>query len=183
MSVTTQMKQTTFVWIILLLSLVGCSDPKSTPRSGATELKFSVPSLKTPTAVRHALANAVNSDRAIVFVHVDWSFMEPQRSLFLSLMEKYHQQFPNEPVGFHYVDCTSIPGNYTPLTSLPGWPGSGREYYVQHGTAGWGDAIWIDHGVVQHVESLHETKDVDELMKKTRRYFTAKKMERPKTSD
>jgi hypothetical protein len=106
---------------------------------------------------------------------MDWAIMQPQRELFISFMLRYHQHFPDRSVGYHYVDCTPITSDYTPLKSLPGWPGSGREIYARQGTGGWGDVIWIDHGVVQHVETIQESNDVDELIAKTNKYFAPKK--------
>jgi len=149
--------------------VAGCADQRGElPPPRVVELEFDVPKLKTPAQVQHALGNALASDRAVVFVHLDWAVMESQRDRFTRFMLAYHQQFPAHAVGFHYIDCTPISSDYTPLKSLPGWPGSGSEVFAQQGTGGWGDVIWLDHGVVRHVESILESQDATELVAKTR---------------
>lgn len=164
-----------FVVLLLAVMALGCTDTGVDIEQRAVAFNFPVPTLESPEQVEDALRNAINSEFAIVFVHMDWAIMQPQRELFISFMLRYHQHFPDRSVGYHYVDCTPITSDYTPLKSLPGWPGSGREIYARQGTGGWGDVIWIDHGVVQHVETIQESNDVDELIAKTNKYFAPKK--------
>lgn len=171
--VPTQMKH--LMLFSLTVMVVGCTDSEVGIESSAIEFDFPVPHLETPAQVENALRNAINSDRAIVFVHMDWAIMQPQRDFFTRFMLRYHQRLPDRSVGFHYVDCTPITSDYTPLKSLPGWPGSGRDIYARQGTGGWGDVIWIDHGIVQHVETIVESDDVDELIAKTNTFFATKK--------
>jgi hypothetical protein len=159
----------------LIVMVVGCTGTEVGIESNVIEIEFSVPHLETPAQVENALRNAINSDRAIVFVHLDWAIMQPQRDLFTRFMLHYHHRFPDRSVGFHYLDCTPITSDYTPLKSLPDWPGSGRNIYALQGTGVWGDVIWIDHGVVRHVETIMESDDADELIAKTNTFFEPKK--------
>jgi hypothetical protein len=157
---------------LLLISAViaGCADP-GMPTMDSVDVRIDqVPRLESPGDVERALANAINSDRAVVFLHLDWAIMKPQRALYLRCIDEYSQRFPEDDVRFHYIDCTPITHDYTPLTSLPGWPGSGDNIYT-NGTGGWGDVVWIEHGVVRHVEAMYESKSAADFIARTRRFL------------
>ena len=46
--------------------------------------------LETPRDVELALRNAINSERAIVFVHLDWAIMAPHQQYVRFMLEYYH---------------------------------------------------------------------------------------------
>lgn len=171
--VSSEMKQFNLLSLIFTVMVVGCVDPEFGAGPTVTNITFAVPELDDPADVEHAIGNSLTSDSAVVFVHVDWAIMEPQRERFTRFVLRHYQRFPRGAVGFHYVDCTPITGDASPLPlkSLPGWPGSGRKLYAQQGTAGSGDLIWIKQGVVCHVEPNLDAGNADELVDKTLSFF------------
>ena len=161
--------------IAISAMLLGCNNGPETPATlfvpSNTEVHNVVPNLETPDDVRRAISRAIDAKRAIVFVHVDWSIMEPWHNRFCSFATSYHDRYPDDPVQFHQIDVTPTTNDRSPLTSMPGWPGTGREIYVKSGTGGCGDIIWINEGIVQHVEMVSETSNAEGLITKTLAFF------------
>src|SRR5690349_2721102 len=115
-----------FVTGVCLLVLLGCARTPQQPAMSVTaappevsvaELaaKLEKTSLESEAEVAGVVANAAAAPRAIMFVHVDWAPMEPFRTRFAKFMLAYQAKHPNEPVMFHYVDCTPITSSYAPL--------------------------------------------------------------------
>lgn len=63
----------------------------------------------TPAQTQFAVANAANSPKAVMFVHLDWTMELPSvRIQFIDFMISYAEQFPGEDVSFHYIDSLPI---------------------------------------------------------------------------
>jgi hypothetical protein len=143
-------------------------------RSAIAELAASLVGarLETEADVQAVVANAARSRRAIMFVHVDWAIMEPQRTRFAQFVVEYQRMYPNDGVLFHYVDCTSVTDGYAPLKALPGW----QELENTEGTSlihGWGELVWLEQGRVLHVERTLNFDTTSDLLQKTRRLILA----------
>lgn len=120
----------------------------------------------TEAQVETVVANAASSTRAIVFVHVDWALMAMQQKLFAEFFLDYQRRFPDDPVQFHYVDCTPVDHSYAPLKALAGW----REIEESKGMSlihGWGELVWMKQGRVVHVEQIINFNSAEQLTKKT----------------
>jgi len=120
---------------------------------------------ETEVGVQNAVDNAAASERAIMFVHVDWASMQPQQQQFAQFIIEYHRKHSATPVMFHYVDCTPITDGYSPLRALPGW--QELEADGQSLIHGWGELVWIERGRVLHVERIINFKSASELVNKT----------------
>lgn len=124
--------------------------------------------LETEADVQHVVSNAAASPRAIMFVHLDWASMEPQRTRFAEFMLEYQRTYPDGQILFHYVDCTPVTNGYAPLRSLPGW----QKLHEAAGTSlihGWGELVWMEKGRVLHVERILDCGSAAELVEKTDR--------------
>jgi hypothetical protein len=128
--------------------------------------------LETEADVQAVVSNATRSSRSVMFVHVDWAIMEPQRTRFAAFCLEYQRTHSGDPVLFHYVDCTSVTDGYGPLRALPGWKGleSAAGTSFIHG---WGELIWMDRGRVLHVERILNFETSTELVEKTRSLMSA----------
>jgi hypothetical protein len=153
-------------FVLGLAMLIGCSkrDPELTVDMLAGSLQDV--NLETEADVQAAVSNAAGAPRAIIFVHVDWAIMEPQRTVFAEFMLEYQRKNPDHSILFHYVDCTPVTSGYRPLTLLPGW----LELQEAAGTSlihGWGEIVWMAHGQVLHVERILNFDSAAELIAKT----------------
>ena len=79
---------------------------------------FAGDSLANQSDVQIAVDNAAGAELSIIFVHVDWAIMQLCHKPYATLMLDWRRLHANDPIMFHYVDCTS---GYAPLYSLPGW--------------------------------------------------------------
>lgn len=120
---------------------------------------------RTEEDVRLIVANAANSQRAVLFVHVDWAFMEPQRSHFAEFAAQYTRVHPEFGVLFHYADCTPA---YAPLAELDGWKELAAGGPLIHG---WGEVVWMAGGRVLHVEKIMNFESPLSLIQKTNDLF------------
>src|SRR5690606_9152797 len=127
---------------------------------------FSAASLDTPEQVEHVVANAASSERAVLFIHVDWAIMSPQHDRFAEFATDFQQAEPGNQVGFHFVDCTPVSQGYAPLKALPGWMDLQREAggSLIHG---WGEVVWMDEGRVLHVQKILDFPSSKELIAMT----------------
>src|SRR4051812_34240044 len=100
--------QAGFITAAFLLAVMGCDRNKSNPAMSVDELAAILPSTsrKTEDYVQHVVSNAAASPRAIIFVHVDWSFMTIQRKRLAEFMLEDQRRHPEDPLMFHYVDCS-----------------------------------------------------------------------------
>lgn len=128
--------------------LAGCD---KTPPSGRPG-RFDV-NIESPDQVRNALDNAVASDRAIVFVHVDWAPMGHHRELFRKFADEYLRTHQDKPVNFHYIDFTSVSRDYAPLCALDGWDKLQSQSQA-HLMGGNGELAWIKNRTLVCVESI-----------------------------
>lgn len=127
---------------------------------------FADAKLRNATDVQYVIANASASPRAILFVNLDWAIMDPMRERFAEFSIEYRQIHPNEPLLFHFVDCTQVTNGYGPLRSLPGW----QELHDAAGTSlihGCGELVWIENGRVLHVEPILNYESTSDLIDKT----------------
>jgi hypothetical protein len=152
-----------------------CQRAGREPTLHAEELvaSFSRVSLKTEADVQRVVANAAHAERAVLFVNVDWSLLEPMRTRYAHFMLGYQQAHPNDGLLFHYVDCTPVSGGYAPLRALPGWTEleEARRASLIHG---WGEVVWMAHGRVLHVEPILECGSPAQLVAKTERLLAAR---------
>jgi hypothetical protein len=101
-----------------------------------------------------AIQNARSAKLTVVFVHLDWSIDSQLATYpFAQCMLDHYSSHPNSEVLFHYVDCTDLTDNYSPLTEIPGW----RELECEVGGSlihGYGEVAWMKSGRVLRVESF-----------------------------
>jgi hypothetical protein len=159
----------------LSLLLTGCDRPQNTPPISVEELTASLraATLETEAAVERVVSIAAASERAVMFVHVDWAIMGPQRTRFAEFMRDYNRSHPGNNLGFYYVDCTAITSGYAPLTKLPGW----AELEAAAGTSllhGYGELVWLERGRVVGVKQILSFATTAELMQETERLMSAK---------
>lgn len=158
-----------------LLMLLGCNGG-SAPDEASPDSDWNVDviaaslkeaRLKTEGDVQGAVTNAARSSRAVLFVHVDWAPMEPHRTRFAEFMVAYQRKHSDDPMLFHYVDCTSVTNGYAPLRSLTGWQAlhDARGGSLLHGS---GELVWLERGRVLHVESILDFDSTAELLRKTK---------------
>lgn len=153
---------------ICVLVFLGCDRHEESPEMPVDELvaSLSSASLETEDDVQRVVSNAAASPRAVMFVHLDWAIMEPQRTRFVEFVLDYQRLHPDDPLLFHYVDCTPVTSGYRPLRSLPGW----QELHEAAGTSlihGWGELVWMEHGRVLHVERILNFDSTSQLVEKT----------------
>lgn len=150
------------------MALIGCERSGHTGELQAAEVarRMSGARLATKDDVERVVANAVASERAIMFIHVDWAPMEYQRTLYAQIMLQYARLYPDESLGFHYVDCTSIGGDYSPLTSIAGWWDVQRTAGASL-IGGHGELVWLERGRLLHVEPTLDFASPEEIVRKT----------------
>lgn len=151
-----------------VLMIVGCdrNEPESKTQVAGLVATFASASLETEADVANVVSNAAASQRAIMFVNLDWAIMEPQRTRFAQFVLNYRHKHPDDPVLFYYVDCTPVTNGYAPLRSLSGW----QELQDAAGTSlihGWGELVWMERGRVLHVERILNFDSTSKLIEKT----------------
>lgn len=135
---------------------------------------FARAKLETEADVRQVVSNAAASERAVMFINVNWAIMEPQKTRFAEFALAYQRKHPLKPVHFHFVDCTPVTSGYQPLESLPGW----QELQEENGFAfihGNGEIVWMKQGRVLHIYPILNFESVSELIKKTESLMLATK--------
>lgn len=152
-------------WIFVLST--GCQETGPSAESLAERLvaQFATISSETVTDVEHVVAHAANSERSIMFIHVDWSFMTLGQRMYSRFITEYFQNHPDDNLLFHYVDCTPVTNGYQPLWNLPGW-----KELMDSGNAGihgWGELVWMDHGRVIHIQRIDDFDTANDLVEWT----------------
>ncbi|KAA5541927.1 hypothetical protein FYK55_17175 [Roseiconus nitratireducens] len=115
------------------------------------------------TDVRHVVQNALNSKRAVVFVHVDWGMTHIWHTRFAEFLVQYQKRNPNGRLHFHYADCTAVSSDYAPLREIPGW----MKLVDEAGTAmihANGEIAWIENGRVLHVQRISDFRNASRLV-------------------
>lgn len=159
------------------LACIGCKVevPDSDLRVGELVTALASVDCRTEEDVRHIVANAVRSHRAVLFLHVDWAPMEPQRTRFADFAVQYEKAFPDSGLLFHYADCTPVTQGYAPLVELDGW----KELQDTAGTSlvhGWGEVVWMAKGRVLHVERILNFESASSLIQKTNDVFNRREL-------
>ena len=130
--------RTTFL-IFFTLTILGCSPGQPLPKP------IVIVPIATRSEIERVVAEAAREDRAIIFVHVGWAPMEPQKRLFLNFSNHWNRTNAKLPIAFYYLDFSIASRDYSPITNLPGWSETherlGRNPF--HGNGEW---AWILEG-------------------------------------
>ena len=150
------------------MTSLSCGRTQPEPAKGLKEFSANIAPLRlnSPSDVQRIIASAATEERAVLFIHVDWALMEPQRTRFDEFVNDYLRLNPRDNVGFYYIDCTSITDGYAPLKRLTGWPeleGAAAMSLIH----GWGELVWMEQGRVLHVERILNYESTSELIQKT----------------
>jgi hypothetical protein len=129
---------------------------------------FEKASLETPEQVEHVVANAESSERAVLFLHVDWAVMAQQHERFAEFILDFQQAHPRDGVGFHFVDCTPVTRGYAPLRELNGWQGLEDHVGGSSLIHGWGEVVWMEGGRVLQVKPILHFESSEELVRFTK---------------
>lgn len=113
----------------------------SSKKSVSTLETFRFADSRTESDVDDAMATVVASHRAIIFLHVDWAVIEPQRSRFIEFMREYQRTHVVDSIQFHYVDITPS-HSYAPIRSIAGWKQL-EDAAGQSLIHGWGELAWL----------------------------------------
>jgi hypothetical protein len=112
--------------------------------------------------VEHAIQNARNAEQSVVFIGLRWSATSQWATFpYAQFMLDYNSSHPDSKLLFHYIDCTSLSDDYSPLTEIPGWHDSGA---VIHGN---GELAWLKNGRVLRVEPICGFRDFRSIEKLT----------------
>ena len=134
-------RRTLLIVVGAILVCIGCSAEVSESRIDELAESMTSVDCKTGDDVRRIFGHAATSNRAVLFIHVDWNSMKSQRRQFAEFAAAYHDTYPRSDVLFHYVDCTPVTQGYAPLRELDGWydsrDGTGPSYAC-------GDVVWMD---------------------------------------
>ena len=152
----------------VLAALIGCnSDPRQPgfPTADAVEMATVLREarLDNTAEVVNAIENARNAEQAVVFVRLRWSAQSEWATFpFAQFMLDYSHSHPNSRLLFHYIDCTSITSDYSPLTDIPGWQELENDCPL---IQGYGELAWLKNGRVLRVEPIHDIWDFDAIEK------------------
>ena len=109
---------------------------------------------QTPAELDAMIRHAATCERAIIFVHADWSLQSVLGLRFYDDYSAAYLQQPDRPfVDFHYMDYTSLNRAPQRLVDLPGW----HELKHRPNSAllqGNGELIYLEKGQVIAVEPL-----------------------------
>jgi hypothetical protein len=144
----------------------GCERSELTSRYKEISANIAASSLTSDFEVQRIVSSAAAAERAIVFVHVGWAPMEPQRTRYAQFAHDYLELHPQENLEFYYVDCTPVTSGYAPLKRLAGW----AELEAAAGASliqGWGELVWMERGRVLHVERIQNFESISGLLNKT----------------
>jgi hypothetical protein len=116
------------------------------------------------------LDRAVNSEFAIVFVQLDWTFLIQERQFFGKFANLYNYGGSKPKAAFHAINFTSVTDGYGPLAALPGWkdhdPGPNC-----HQINGVGEIIWLKNGTIVGIGRLDHIASPEEAVRMTQQYF------------
>ncbi len=158
-----------------ITSLVLCSSPINPTEERVADLVAKLKQVRsfTENDVRRVVAHAAAADRSVMFIHIDWAPMEPQRTEFAKFSLACQTKAPTDDILFHYVDCTPISfKGYRPLRALPGWKKLEQERNGSSLVHAWGEIIWLDHGRVIQAERILDFESTAELLTFTETVFS-----------
>ena len=153
---------------LLICGFGGCNNRSPTPAIEVDDLVATFASVSNESAldVEHVVTNAANSERAIMFIHVDWAFTKLFQPKYAEFIIDYHAKHPDDNLLFHYVDCTPVTHGYKPLRKLPGW----QELMDDAGNAlihGGCEIVWMERGRVLHVQRITDFDSASDLIELT----------------
>jgi hypothetical protein len=134
---------------LLVTVLIGCSShnhPAQFPTDDAVDLANELLDTQclSKKDVERAILNARHAEQAIVFVHLGWSAQSAWATFpFAQFMLDYTRSHPNRRLLFHYIDCSSITDDYSPLTEILGWPAPANGGSLING---YGEVVWLENG-------------------------------------
>lgn len=167
--VTCPMNSRRLFLITSLTALVSCRKSRSESDRRSEWLRFAERArMKRSADVELAVRNAQRSDRAVIFVHVDWSmdmyFVGPT---FIEFCEAYNSLRGLPAVGFHYIDFSPATEGYLPLRNLDGW----KELESQRGGGslihGQGEVAWLKRGRAVAVQRIEYDMTPEDLLIQT----------------
>lgn len=112
----------------------------------------SLPNRQSPAEQDAMIRHAATCERAIIFVHADWSITSVIGLIFYDDYSAAYLQQPDRPfVDFHYMDYSTLNRAPQRLESLPGWHELKRRpnSALLHGN---GELIYLEKGRVIAVE-------------------------------
>lgn len=163
-----------FKSVVIFVVLIGCesgcsrSTKTSTPNADVLA-SFESVHFQTPAEVQHVIDHALDSEHAVIFVNLRWATLQFEQRRFAQFALDYRSLYPDDSVLFHYLDCTPITDDYTPLSSMPGW--KELEKPGRSLIQGYGELVWIRHGRVVHVEPSTNFQVTSDLIHKTEELF------------
>lgn len=158
--------------VLILAAWAGCTYSESESRFPTDEAKQLAEELGTQTLSRvvdieNAIQNATKAEQAVILINLDWSIQcVMARVPFAQFMLDYRSSRPHGKLLFHYIDCTNITQDYSPLTDLPGWQELDDK---SPGTliSGYGEMVWLKNGQVLRVAPIWDVRSRDKLIKIT----------------
>ena len=144
----------------LVFTSVGCD--QSLVVSDEAETVFRVAPM-TDSEIHGALANAHDSDIAVVFVNMGWSVTSvlgvPK---YAQLVMDYYSQRPKSDLLFHIVDCTNLSHDSEIFRDFPDLFEIGSGFF-----GGYGELYWFREGRLVHVESIAQIEFLADFIAKT----------------
>ncbi|MCC9641917.1 hypothetical protein LOC71_06495 [Rhodopirellula sp. JC740] len=116
--------------------------------------------------VQQVIDNARASNRAVMFIDVDWAMTEIYHQQFAEFAVEYFKKHPTDSLRFHFADCTAVSKNYASLRAIPGW----TTLMDDAGTAmihGHGEIAWLADGHVLRVQKIADFATPSELIEST----------------
>ena len=115
------------------------------------------------------LQHAMQSERAILFLDVDWSatakYLLPR---YVEYTLRYHDENATDPILFHYVNLTGLKGHSSQIKKkIPGLETIQR----QRGTAvfhGNGEVVWLKNGRAVDIKPLMNLSSPEEFVNFTK---------------
>lgn len=151
--------------LALAIVFAGCnSSIDEPPIISVDELvaSFSDAKLPSPSEVQSVIDHASKCSRSVSYIDLDWSLdSQIHRRTFAQFVVDYHREVQCNFAPMHFIDCTSITHDYSPLSDLPGWDKQ------RHPIAGMGEVMWMQNGRVLHVEAIDNFRSTNDLIAKT----------------
>lgn len=98
---------------------------------------------------------------SISYLHLAWSVESQARQAeFADFALAWHGLHPESPVEFHFLDCSLITSDYSPLHELSGWQ---RDKHV---VGGFGEILWMKEGRVIDFGKIGDFSSIDALIAK-----------------
>ena len=99
----------------------------------------------TEQQAEKVIEHALGYESAVIFCHADWNMTSQiTRRRFARLAAKYHNAYPEQKIGFHYLNLTQV--NSKPLQIIPG--AEGRHMHA------FSHLIWLRDGRLVKAELL-----------------------------